>query len=217
MINALGSWLIVKSQCNLAQPSCSQCRRAGRICSGYRDTNTLAFRDQSNQTASKFRKVLINDKEQSHAGILPKEQGQNRDSGSTDGSGALIPARDTIALTTKTLAPSPYDQAVAYFISNYVLQDSGSKMSYFDYLPQAIGRTDSISPLLSVVKSIGLAGIGHTQHDPQVQLVSTREYSAAISGINTALQDPTRAKKDETLMTVFLLALYEVCDAFWLV
>jgi hypothetical protein len=35
------------TQCNLLEPACSQCRRAGKICPGYRDELSLIFRDEN--------------------------------------------------------------------------------------------------------------------------------------------------------------------------
>ncbi|KAE8165100.1 hypothetical protein BDV40DRAFT_297950 [Aspergillus tamarii] len=44
-----------KRRCDKAVPGCGQCRRLGQQCSGYRDTASLMFRDESSQIGDKVR------------------------------------------------------------------------------------------------------------------------------------------------------------------
>jgi len=40
-------------QCDQVDPACSQCKRAGKTCSGYRDLVALSFRDESAKVVGK--------------------------------------------------------------------------------------------------------------------------------------------------------------------
>lgn len=55
-----------------------------------------------------------------------------------------------------------------------------------------------------------MAGISNISDAPEVASKSKRQYGRALAALNQALNDPTQALADTTLMAVILLGLYEV-------
>ena len=56
----------------------------------------------------------------------------------------------------------------------------------------------------------GLAGYAKTTQRREVNDLATKHYIAAIRGINAALSDQETATQDSTLMSVVLVAMFEV-------
>lgn len=64
--------------------------------------------------------------------------------------------------------------------------------------------------LSEVAIALGLIPLSNNHRDKQVVHASRTRYASALRLTNAALCDPKQAVADETLMTIMLLALYEV-------
>ena len=169
------------------------------------------FRDQSNDTASKFQIVEAEAHESSLA--LPNSQEDDLGDSSADISSSsleLAPRQPTDDVLSSSLTASPEDQAACYFFSNYVLNTSRFRKGYMEYLPRLYGKNSPDSPLAQIVTSLGMAGLANVRNAPEAKAVSTYKYASALHGVNAMLRDPARAADDETLIVVLLLSLYEV-------
>ena len=171
------------------------------------------FRDQSNDTASKFHVVEA----QARAPSLPVCKSRTDDFGeySTDLSSSsfeLALTQSTSDVISSSLSVSPEDQAACYFFSNYVFNRSMLRKSYLEYLPEVYGKISPESPLGQIITSLGMGGLANVRNAPDAKAVSTYKYASALRGVNALLRDPARAIEDETLITVLLLSLYEASE-----
>ena len=171
------------------------------------------FRDQSNDTASKFHVVEA----KAHESSLPLSTSQTDDFGelSTNPSSSsfdLALAQTPGDVISSSLTISPEDQAACYFFSNYVFNRSMVRKSYLEFLPTMYSNDSPESPLWQIVTSLGMAGLANVRNAPDVKAVSTYKYASALRGVNAMLRDPARATDDETLITVLLLSLYEASE-----
>lgn len=101
-------------------------------------------------------------------------------------------------------------QATGFFFGNYVFEDPSLQKDYNGHIPLVLNRASIDGPLRTVITAIGLAGLGSVQVIPQAQRAASLKYMMALRGVNEMLQDPEKAILDETLVTIFLLSLYEV-------
>ena len=65
--------------------------------------------------------------------------------------------------------------------------------------------------LSGVMISIGAAGISNIWKDPDLMRAAQEIYSSTLQHTQSLLEDSSQIQKDQTLLVVLLLALYEVC------
>ena len=170
------------------------------------------FRDQSSDTASKFHVVEAKASERP----LPPATLSPEDSldFSTDPSSSSYDLALTQSMGSPILPSFSFsleDQAVCHFFTNYVYNKSTTRRGHFEFLPGIFAKNDPDSPVVEIMTSLGMSGLSNVQRAPEAKAISTQKYAAALRGVNTLLRDPERATEDETLITVLLLGLYEVC------
>lgn len=182
--------LTKNNQCDLRQPSCSQCIRAKKECLGYQDPNALRFFDQTKDVTRKARSRTL-------ARKLDKSPPVGTDE----------PASPPSLLTTMSWPNSLEDKAWSHVFTYYVGNQANHGM--LGFLPELLSARPS-DGLLAIVKSLGLACISriHSLHD--ARRASNEQYSIALRETNKDLQDPVTAKSDSTLAAVVLLSMYEV-------
>jgi hypothetical protein len=120
----------------------------------------------------------------------------------------LLP--DAVAQTL--FCPSAEDQATSYVFHNYVFEDNGSATSrgLFDYLPSVCREMSSGSIVEDAIIALGLAGLANQRKTTKVMMTANFRYSRAVKRVSEILGSIEEARKDEVLIAVLLLALFEV-------
>ena len=190
-----------QSQCDLVQPSCSQCRRANRICAGYRDQLDLVFRDQSDVVAHKVQQAS------SGVGKYPKRAAPTRYKVWAR-SGPLERVQIAVA-PAKPINVPHVDQAAGFFFKTYDSEAAESVKGVYKYIPYLCDDFQG-SALSSVITALGLAGLSRYGNAPDIMSLATSNYHTALRQTRADLQDPVAVKTDQTLLSVYLLGLYEV-------
>jgi hypothetical protein len=117
--------------------------------------------------------------------------------------------RDDNKLSMFTLAPTLEDRATGFFVANYVLGMSGPSRGHLDYLANIARREVLDEGLLCSIKAVGLAGYSHSAHAPSLMKNARYQYMKALQSTNRALRDPESAKKDNTLISIMILTIFE--------
>lgn len=114
-----------------------------------------------------------------------------------------------VQLTGVVLYQPLNDLAVHFFMANYVGNDPAT--SQFDYLPSFYLRNGSPNPeLQQSIEAVGLAGYAKATRRSDLVLPATKSYISAIREINNALSSEVSAAQDSTLISVMLLAMFEI-------
>jgi len=122
----------------------------------------------------------------------------------------LKPAANITSLVADGLRISPEEQATCYFFHNYVLAKGVHVGGSFHYLADVFSR-EKVGPGLSdSVAALGLVGLSHLWQSPKLLVGAQMKYNSALRQISTQLRDVEKAKADQTLISVMLLAFYEV-------
>ncbi|KAL6709142.1 hypothetical protein ACN47E_001958 [Coniothyrium glycines] len=180
-----------RSRCDYAVPECGQCHKAGRVCTGYRNTVDLMFHDESTR-------------------IVRKHKGSGSTNQSTGTAQDMQLARTASVKLTDFIFYQPIDDlGVNFFMSNYVGDDPAVSQLY--YLPQFyVQKGYANSELSQAVQAAGLAGYAKTVRRKEMLDIAMKSYVKAIKGINSALSDPKSAASDATLIAIILAAMYEM-------
>lgn len=104
---------------------------------------------------------------------------------------------------------SPDDLGINFFMRQYV--GASPKSSQFGFLPNYYFTEGfGYAELEQSLKAVGLAGYAKDNRRPELLPRATKSYISAVRDINKALSHPTSAVREATLISVLLLAMFEV-------
>ena len=106
----------------------------------------------------------------------------------------------------------PERQAICAFFLDFVLlpRHPDSVRGHLEHLYPLYQKTSPDSPLSLATSSVALLISGNSQRRAADQQLGRTTFGRALQKISTAIRDPVESIKDETLMAVLLLGLYEV-------
>ena len=193
-------------QCDQAVPSCGQCRRAHRSCPGYRNEQSLAFRDETKHIVEKV---------QAANAVKPNKPPRQleliNDFDLIDtSSSAVITFDRTASSTPNPLSASLEDQARCFFFHHFVADDPAPPVGYARYLPTVFNLDSANGNLPGIITSIGLAGLSNMYSSQDTMIKARQKHTAVLRSLNSSLQDTQTATTDVTFVTVLLLGLFEV-------
>lgn len=130
----------------------------------------------------------------------------------------LSPASDPIPFQPKdvhisiipiALSPPLEEQATYFFFQNYVFTELATPYNHLACLPTICSQVSQMKALSSVIISIGAAGISNIRKDPDIMRAAQEIYSSTLQYTQDLLEDSSQIQKDQTILVVLLLALYE--------
>ncbi|KAF2213986.1 hypothetical protein CERZMDRAFT_7957, partial [Cercospora zeae-maydis SCOH1-5] len=220
-----------KIKCDLREPGCEKCEKAGWKCEGYRDLTSLLFHDESDRIIKKVhaRKATRRRIEDDAAGssaaahpALPSPQSsavsevlsQEELQLTTQDSAIQLSRYDNRVITPTSPRPPPLsvlanldDLAIAQFFDKYVYKYHDRR----DQWSVDVGNGCLIAAMkaLGTVDAVKQMGQGR-RLEPEAQ----KRYVSAIQKINTALQDPHGRTMDSTLLAITILGIFECVSGF---
>jgi hypothetical protein len=103
-------------------------------------------------------------------------------------------------------------QAACYFLANFVLVPKlGTMRGYFDFVIPLLKQRDPSQSLLLAFSAVSMAALGTRPNSKALLPKADLWYLNALKEINSALRDPRVASNDATLVSVMLMASFEVC------
>jgi hypothetical protein len=93
---------------------------------------------------------------------------------------------------------------------------NGNHNTIFNAIPRVVSMADKGSALYQVCDAIGRVYIANMTNSPTARSQQAYAYGKAITAINKDLRDPQRSRRDEILVGVFLLSIYEVSLSIYL-
>ncbi|KAH7069490.1 hypothetical protein FB567DRAFT_456611 [Paraphoma chrysanthemicola] len=208
-----------KIKCDQKRPSCSQCKRAGRDCQGYRDPLSMMFKNESEVVAKKAEKryeKLAKQKPPSKKDPPTpttdcSKWSLDQDRLMSQGSTHVAPYTryPTPESMTREIVPSIQDHAVGFFIGNYVAQPQIIPRGQFEWIVELLAQPDTEEVLQNSVYAASLAGFANASKSPTIMQQAQKTYGAALRMTNEALRSKETAIKDTTLIAVIMLGMYE--------
>jgi hypothetical protein len=201
----------------MLKPSCSQCKRAGRTCTGYRDPSGLRFRDESDKLRIKHQRLADSEggnnvTKTASPAVVGLDIATSASKALTNSglqSSSQVPT-PTGSLLSLYLGTSAEDQATCFFFKNYVLADYKYHSSGFQYLLDVYGKEKIGTALSESVVSLGMVGLSHFWGASSIMAHANAKYNSALRLVSSRLRNIEEAKSDQTLIAVMLLGLYEV-------
>jgi hypothetical protein len=209
----------ISIQCDQKRPSCSQCIRAGKECFGYRDPLSMMFKNESDVVAKKAEKryeILAKQKSPSLSAkkepispetIISETWEFDHDWLSQSSSTQVVPHTryPTPESMTREMVPSIEDQALGFFIGNYIAQPSLVPRGQFEWVTELLAQPVTEDILRHSVKAATLAGFANATKNHLIMKQAQEAYGSALRLTNNALSVKSTAVKDSTLISVIML------------
>ena len=100
--------------------------------------------------------------------------------------------------------------AANLFFDQYISVWLKHTKNELDFVAPLYGQAKADSMLSNIVTALGLASLPTQQEKRFFRVLAGEKYSKALRQTQKSLQNPTLARRDETVATVVLLALYEL-------
>uniref|UniRef100_A0A093VLC5 White-opaque regulator 1 n=1 Tax=Talaromyces marneffei PM1 TaxID=1077442 RepID=A0A093VLC5_TALMA len=194
-------------KCDLKYPECGQCLRKRWSCSGYRKDSDVLFRTETlisfpdNQSKDR-RKKQIQQIQQRENGVSFKKQ-EDFDSSAK----GLSPYRKQIMI---------HDQLSENWDNHFIpLALAGLRISadmpltMLNVISNIISQNDHESPLYKALNAVGYAFLARTNPSKNTLAQRIKAYRNALTAVNSTLRDSQKCRTNTTLLTVWVLGLYE--------
>jgi hypothetical protein len=114
------------------------------------------------------------------------------------------------AVPKKVLAIPMMDQSLCLFFATYIADPQNEDdLGYLDYLPTMYLEADEGSSLVETVHAVALTYMYNKGSDVKVKQSARRHYGNALKTINETLQNPIKRLTDGTLLSIWLIQIYE--------
>lgn len=189
----------------MAVPACSQCKRAGKECVGYRDELPLLFRDENARTIRRA------------TAAKARSRAQRKDTGSDSASSLdsqlMRSSHGSITATSlsSTLPSLDMDEVgLHFFIYHFSTYAWAGRCSPRNFTSPFMRRFGEDATLRSAVASVGLAALSNVRKDEAILRGARQRYGQAIRVIRNALKSHTADQLDGTMKMILMVALFEV-------
>ncbi|KAL4780360.1 hypothetical protein BJX76DRAFT_338137 [Aspergillus varians] len=187
-------------KCDQKKPFCSQCIRAKRECSGYRDVFAGRFYDQTEEVK---RKNSPSSSPPSSSALSPPRKRRLDWSGLSD---SLVQQHISVPLN---------DHGTAFVLARYLNRVglNGARGTTASFLPGVLG-SPSGRAMAASMNAVGLAALSNIHQSSELRLSARQEYISALAETNAMLSDQTMSTSDASLVAVTFLGLFELmtCD-----
>ncbi|KAJ5918223.1 hypothetical protein N7454_010598 [Penicillium verhagenii] len=110
--------------------------------------------------------------------------------------------------------PEDIARGLEFFLSRYVVRQSGPSSGFFDYVPAMLAQDDGGNDMLEcAILALGFSGLARTTSQTDLLTRSMMMYTRTMEHVNLALADPQAARRDTTIVSVLILAFYEFSKA----
>ena len=108
----------------------------------------------------------------------------------------------------------PEQQAICAFFLDFVLlpRHPDTTQGHLEHLSPLYAKTSAGSPLSLATSSVALMMSGNSPARRSDQQLGRTIFGKALKKTSAAIRNPAESMKDETLMAVLLLGLFEVCS-----
>ncbi|PKX89381.1 Zn(II)2Cys6 transcription factor [Aspergillus novofumigatus IBT 16806] len=195
-------------KCDMAVPVCSQCKRAGKECIGYRDELPLLFRDENARTIRRATAA------QARSRAQRKDAGF--DSASSPDLQLIRSNQKPISATSlsSTLPSLDMDElGLHFFVYHFTTYAWAGRCPPQNITSPFMRRFGEDATLRSAVASVGLAALSNIRKDEAILRGARQRYGQAIRIIQSTLRSKTAYRLDGTMKIILMVALFEIVDA----
>ncbi|MCJ1280405.1 hypothetical protein MMC21_008233 [Puttea exsequens] len=214
-----------KIKCDEVKPACSQCISTKRECPGYVARFDLILRDQTKAVRRKAqRKKSIANAPTTRLPSPPTSASSEEIGISSSVWAVAGPHQSAFSIIKRAQSDDqiprmfndfPEQQAICAFFLDFVLlpRNPDSVQGHLEHLIPLYKNTTPESPLSLATSSVALAMSGNAPTRKGDQQLGRTIFGRALRKTSAAIRHPVDSRRDETLMAVLLLGLFEKITA----
>ncbi|KAL2868577.1 Zn(II)2Cys6 transcription factor domain-containing protein [Aspergillus lucknowensis] len=191
-------------KCDRARPGCSQCKRAGKECAGYRDENSLVFRSENER--------IVRQVEATRSRTRGKEQA----SSSSDENISPSDQNTKSLILSKPMPITPLDvdnHGLLFFTHSF-----GSAPWFDGSYPSHRGiplfkELEVDAPFRNSVTSIGLAALSNVNRDPALLSQARQRYGRSLQAVRRIFDNISHHNARSLVRMILTLGIFEMVDA----
>ena len=105
------------------------------------------------------------------------------------------------------------DTAIGFFLQHHANRQraADSQRGFLEHLAPLYQRASTDSLLHRATYALSMGALSNARHSPIDRLEARRTYVKALKELGEVIKRPHVATSNETLMTILLFSLYEVC------
>ncbi|KAJ5112644.1 hypothetical protein N7532_000689 [Penicillium argentinense] len=210
-------------KCDRIEPVCSQCKRAGKSCGGYRDIPAFLFRNENDKTA--HRSAVAKFKSEARRRLLdetpPVIYHPPRIKQRPPQSSLVvqrIPRVLHIPQIPAAVPSSMEEQGLKFFFNQFATK--GEEIRHSPFFSEIHSLSWKASPLIAsisteislrnAVMAVGLAAMSNVTRDRAMQLAAREKYVETINFVRAAVENPEQSKPDLIFKIIAMLSLFEM-------
>ncbi|KAJ5599167.1 hypothetical protein N7450_000234 [Penicillium hetheringtonii] len=212
---------IRRIKCDRIEPVCSQCRRAGKTCGGYRDIPSLLFRDENDKTVQ--RTTAARSKAEARRKLLGEsssaKQQRSRSKSKASWSGLIVQTKPEvffIPVMPSAMPSSLENQGLRFFFNRFgnsiqkvANSPTALQISDLDKSPLMASVTNEL-PLRDAIIAVGLAAMSNVISDQSLLIVAREKYLTAINIVRSAVGSPHLSNPVLIFKIITILSLFEM-------
>lgn len=199
-----------KVRCDESKPECNTCLKRGTKCPGYRPTQAFILHEFDTK---RDKPALIKEDEDRYKFAIQSDSRSKQQGKSQSNRGIRIESVQYEPDIPKqvSLVASERIQHVSTFVALYLPKTEGQALPGPSALMLGLPNLPANSPVLeAAIDALAAAQLAVDKMNSPLIHRSRSLYSTALSQMLHAIQDQETALKDETLLSTYLLSLYEV-------
>ncbi|KAH8704580.1 hypothetical protein GQ44DRAFT_831407 [Phaeosphaeriaceae sp. PMI808] len=202
-----------KVRCDETEPECNICLRRGTKCPGYRPAQTFILHKFDDQT-DKPKLIKEDETQYKYANQRPRltttSESTQRQTVASVSALETRPVDTPLPRRVSSIAADRI-QHLGTFVALYLPRCEGPALPPPSALMLALPSMPASSEvLLAAVDALSAAQLAVENKNDTLVNRSRSLYGTALSQMLRTIQDPTMALKDETLLSTYLLTLFEV-------
>ncbi|EMD85815.1 hypothetical protein COCC4DRAFT_180253 [Bipolaris maydis ATCC 48331] len=199
-----------KVRCDESKPECNTCLKRGTKCPGYRPTQAFILHEFDTK---RDKPALIKEDENHYKFAIQSYSRSKQQGKSQSNPGIRVESVQYEPDIPKqvSLVASERIQHVSTFVALYLPRTEGQALPGPSALMLGLPNLPVNSPVLeAAIDALAAAQLAVDKMNSPLIHRSRSLYSTALSQMLQAIQDQETALKDETLLSTYLLSLYEV-------
>ena len=212
-----------RTQCDEGRPGCKRCAQIRKTCPGYpyqiRFDLLVPPEDGQSQVNVKRESGFVSPSGISTSGVdnptsLCKslEGDDNIKQEEQDGDSLSIAASQL-----RPESPPKYNirhQSICFFMNLFCWQaERLYSFPVLDFLPHVLSTASEQSPIHVAATAVSRMALADQYSGKDPRLLSVKEYTAALTLSQKAILDPNASTRDDTVVAVWLLGLYEAINS----
>ncbi|KAL4901456.1 hypothetical protein BDW74DRAFT_181744 [Aspergillus multicolor] len=199
-------------KCDRARPECSQCKRAHKECTGYRDEVSMLFRDENERIIRRAKAAH----ERSRARAQAAQNTQASNSQPEDENATLSGPSARTALVPSRPLPmtcSDIDTLGLRFCRQQFSSEPGTERIFPQGFHQHMLRmVQTDTPFRNAVISVGLATLSNVSRDSSMLTLARQRYGETLKSVRDFVTSQSRGELGALLYSIIAMTIFETVD-----